>query len=56
VPYHEIAGAKFYEQFLDRTRWPDFMRMGYRAAREALERMSRGALVRPDGPATRATM
>jgi NTE family protein len=49
VPYWEIAGARFYEQFLDRARWPEFMRMGHRSTRKALERIGRGARARPDG-------
>ena len=29
VPYHLVRGAKFFEQLLDRTRWPEFIRAGY---------------------------
>jgi hypothetical protein len=28
VPYQKVAGAGFYEQFLDTTEWPAFMRAG----------------------------
>jgi predicted acylesterase/phospholipase RssA len=38
VPYTEVRGAKFYESFLDRSRWPRFMRQGYRCARAMLDR------------------
>lgn len=41
VPYTEVRGAKFYESFLDRSRWPRFMRQGYRAARLALSQAGR---------------
>jgi NTE family protein len=37
VPYTEIAGARFYETFLDRSEWPRFARMGHECARSALE-------------------
>jgi len=40
VPYTEIAGARFYETFLDRTKWPDFMRAGHLATRQALQAMA----------------
>ena len=40
VPYSEVRGAKFYESFFDRSRWPAYMRMGRRAASEALQRMA----------------
>jgi NTE family protein len=44
VPYTEVRGAKFYESFLDRSRWPRFMRQGYRCTRQLLDRMAaRGA-------------
>lgn len=36
VPYAEVRGARFYETFLDRERWPSFMRAGRTAARDAL--------------------
>ncbi|MEA2481279.1 MAG: hypothetical protein QOJ07_3201 [Thermoleophilaceae bacterium] len=32
----EVAGLNFYDLFLDRRRWPDLMRRGYDAARQAL--------------------
>ena len=37
VPYTEIAGARFYETFLDRARWVDFARLGRTCTRDALE-------------------
>lgn len=36
VPYDEVRGARFYETFVDRSRWGDFMRAGRRCTREAL--------------------
>jgi NTE family protein len=36
VPYSEVAGAHFYAAFLDRSRWPEFARMGHRCARTAI--------------------
>lgn len=41
VPYEEVRGARFYESFLDRGRWPQYMRLGYQATRAALEDLSR---------------
>ncbi len=40
VPYTDIRGARFYETFLDRARWPEFMQMGRASAREALARFA----------------
>jgi hypothetical protein len=51
VPYTEVRGAKFYESFLDRSRWPRFMRQGYTCARQALDRLAsagRGHAARSD--------
>ena len=39
VPYTDIRGAKFYETFLDRTRWPEFMRSGHATTRAMLEQV-----------------
>jgi NTE family protein len=36
VPYAEVRGAHFYETFVDRTRWPHFMRAGRSCALAAL--------------------
>jgi phosphohistidine swiveling domain-containing protein len=36
VPHTEVRGTKFYESFLDRSRWPAYMRSGYHAARRLL--------------------
>jgi NTE family protein len=36
VSHSEVRGAKFYDLFLDRTRWPDFARSGRGSARAAL--------------------
>ena len=36
VPHTEVRGTKFYESFLDRSRWPAYMRQGYHAARRLL--------------------
>ncbi len=43
VPYAEVRGAQFYETFLDRDRWPSFMRVGRTTARDALQRRVRRA-------------
>lgn len=40
VPYEQVRGARFYESFLDRKLWPEFMRLGYRSARETLQRLA----------------
>lgn len=45
VPYEEVRGARFYETFVDRTRWPHFMRAGQAAAQAALERLSTPAIL-----------
>ncbi len=37
VPYSVVRGAKFFEQFLDRSRWPEFIRAGYREGVRALK-------------------
>jgi NTE family protein len=36
VPYDEVRGGRFYETFVDRTRWPRFIRAGQLAARSVL--------------------
>jgi len=36
VPYSEVRGARFYEAFVDRSRWPHFMQLGLATARSAL--------------------
>lgn len=36
VPYGKVAGTGFYEQFLDNTEWPAFMRAGRAAMLDAL--------------------
>jgi NTE family protein len=43
VPYAEVRGAHFYESFVDRSRWPQFMRAGRAAARAALATHPRAA-------------
>ncbi len=43
VPYEEVRGAAFYKQFLDRAAWWRYMRLGYAAARTALERFGQAA-------------
>ncbi len=45
VPHDEVRGAHFYETFLDRSRWPRYMRAGYDATRHALEQLAAGAPV-----------
>ena len=46
VPYAEVRGARFYETFLDRSRWPSFMRAGRLSAREAFLRERAGRPLR----------
>jgi NTE family protein len=41
VPYQEIKGVKFYEQFIDRSRWPEFIVRGYYHARRVLSLLDR---------------
>lgn len=41
VPYTEIKGVKFYEQFVDRSRWPEFLLRGYHHARRNLALLDR---------------
>jgi NTE family protein len=41
VPYQEIKGVKFYEQFIDRSRWPEFIVRGYYHARRILSLLDR---------------
>jgi NTE family protein len=47
VPYREIAGARFYEAFLDRSQWPGFARMGHACTRSTLERLAASPSVAP---------
>jgi NTE family protein len=37
VPYAEVRGSRFYETFVDRSKWPEFMKAGHRVARERLQ-------------------
>jgi predicted acylesterase/phospholipase RssA len=37
ISYQEIKDVKFYEQFMDRSRWPEFILRGYNHARRSLE-------------------
>ncbi len=41
VDYQEVKGVKFYEQFLDRSRWPEFIVRGYYHARRNLMLLDR---------------
>ena len=41
VDYQDIKGVKFYEQFIDRTRWPEFVVRGYYHARRTLALLDR---------------
>ncbi len=41
VAYQDIKGVKFYEQFADRSRWPEFVIRGYYNARRNLALMDR---------------
>ena len=45
VPYTEVKGVKFYEQFIDRSRWPEFIVRGYYNARRNLTLMDRAESV-----------
>jgi NTE family protein len=36
VPFTEVAGMRFYQSFLDRSRWADYARMGHACARTAI--------------------
>jgi NTE family protein len=40
--YEDFKGVKFYEQFIDRSRWPEFILRGHEAARRGLERLALG--------------
>jgi NTE family protein len=48
VPYEEIKGVKFYEQFFDRSRWPEFILRGYYHARRELSLLDRALAVKED--------
>jgi NTE family protein len=41
VPYWKVAGAGFYQQFLDNREWPQFMRAGRKATLDALRQHAR---------------
>lgn len=41
VDYQDIKGVKFYEQFIDRSRWPEFIVRGYYHARRTLALLDR---------------
>lgn len=41
VSYEDIKGVKFYEQFIDRSRWPEFIVRGYYHARRSLALLDR---------------
>jgi NTE family protein len=43
VPYTEVKGVKFYEQYIDRSRWPEFVVRGYYSARRNLTLLDRAA-------------
>jgi NTE family protein len=45
VPYEEVRGARFYETFVDRSRWPQFMKAGRAEARRALSAPASGSKV-----------
>lgn len=53
LPYEEIKGAKLYEQFLDRSRWPEFITAGYEVGRKQLAALERRPAARK--PRSRAT-
>ena len=56
VTYERVRGTGFYEQFLDNSDWPEFMRLGRRAALGALTawRPDEGRSAGHDAPAGRA--
>lgn len=41
VSYQDVKGVKFYEQFIDRSRWPEFVVRGYYHARRSLMLLDR---------------
>jgi NTE family protein len=41
VPYWKVAGAGFYQQFLDTSEWPQFMRAGREATLTSLRQHAR---------------
>jgi NTE family protein len=41
VPYWKVAGAGFYQQFLDTSEWPQFMRAGREAMLASLHQHAR---------------
>jgi hypothetical protein len=41
VPYWKVAGAGFYQQFLDTSQWPQFMRAGREATLASLRQHAR---------------
>jgi NTE family protein len=43
IPHTDVRGFAFSDLFLDRRRWPDLMRRGYTAAREAMALVGRSA-------------
>jgi NTE family protein len=49
VPYTEIKGVKFYEQFVDRQRWPEFVLRGYHHARRNLALLDRSMATANEG-------
>ena len=51
VPYQKVYGTGFYEQFLDSSEWPQFMRAGREATLDAL----RAVRAEPGRPAARLT-
>jgi NTE family protein len=42
VPYQKVAGTGFYEQFIDTTEWPEFMRAGRTTMLDTLRLMAGG--------------
>lgn len=47
LPYDEIKGSKLYEQFLDRSSWPSFIRRGHEEGRRALRELAKVARTGP---------
>lgn len=42
VPYQKVAGTGFYEQFIDTTEWPEFMRAGRASMLDTLRVLAEG--------------
>ena len=62
IDYKLLRGISFYDLFIDRRRWPELIKQGYRATRRALERFASSgdgrrarARIPASGPSTAAS-